>query len=105
MADNDDAIDRELMFSRFQRLIGELIRGTSTRTVFVPWELQILLDIKECGLKPKQRIKILRQYQNAVAKQLDTGPGPPMKLSEFLQRRKTRRPSMESRPARKMRIA
>ena len=95
MADNDDAIDRELMFSRFQRLIGELIRGTSTRTVFVPWELQILLDINECRLNPKQRIKILRKYQNAVAKQLERGPGPPMKLSEFLHRRKTRRFSME----------
>ena len=95
MADNDDAIDRELMFSRFQRLIGELIRGMSTRTVFEAWELQILLDVNECGLNPKQRTKILRQYQNAVARQLETGSGPPMKLSEFFQSRKTRRPSME----------
>ena len=95
MADNDDAIDRELMFSRFQRLIGELIRGASTRTIFEPWELQILLDVNECELNPKQRTGILRQYRNAVAKQLETGSGPPMKLSEFFQSRKTRRPSME----------
>jgi hypothetical protein len=95
MAENDDAIDRDLMLSRFQRLIGELIRGVSTRTVFEPWELQILLDVNECALNPKQRTNILRQYQNGVAKQLEKGPGPPMKLSEFLQRRKTRRASME----------
>jgi len=94
MAD-DDLMDRELMFSRFQRLIAELIRGTSTRTLFQPWELQILLDIEGIALDSKQRVKILRQYQNAVSKQLESGPGPPMKLSEFLQRTKTRRPSME----------
>ena len=94
MAD-DDLMDRELMFSRFQRLIAELIRGTSTRTLFQPWELQILIDIEGIALDSKQRVKILRQYQNAVSKQLESGPGPPMKLSEFLQRTKTRRPSME----------
>jgi hypothetical protein len=92
MVDEDDVLDRDLMYSRFQRLISELTRGGTGRTVFQPWELQILLDVNECALDPKQRAGILRQYQSAVARQLETGYAPPMKLSEFLQRRKTRRP-------------
>ena len=94
MAD-DDEMDRDLMFSRFQRLITEVIRGGTARTVFQPWELQILLDINECALDPKHRVAILRRYVSGVKRQLETGSGPPVKLSEFLQRRKTRRPSME----------
>ena len=94
MAD-DDELDRDLMFSRFQRLITEVIRGGTTRTAFQPWELQILLDINECALDPKQQVAILRQYRSAVERQLETAPGPPMKLSEFLQSRRTRRSSME----------
>ncbi len=91
----DDITDRELMFSRFQRLIRELTRGSVTRNVFQPWEMEILLDMDACVLDPKRRTGILRQYLRAVARQLETGPGPPMKLSEFLQQRRTRRPSNE----------
>jgi hypothetical protein len=89
----DDLIDRELMFSRFQRLITEVIRGSTTRNVFQTWEIEILLDIDTCEIHPNRRIAALRQYLTAVAHQLETEQGPPMKLSEFLQRRKTRRPS------------
>jgi hypothetical protein len=35
-------------------------------------------------------MEILRQYQRAVEKQMEMGPGPPMKLSEFLIRRAQR---------------
>jgi hypothetical protein len=37
-----------------------------------------------CQLEPRRRVDILRQYQRAVERQLETGPGPPIKLSEFL---------------------
>jgi hypothetical protein len=94
MAD-DEQMDCELMISRFQRLITELVRGATTRSVFQPWELEILLDINDCALDPKLSAGILRQYQSSVIRGLETGPGRPMKLSEFLQRRKTRRPAME----------
>ena len=87
----EDIVALELMLNRFRRLIGEILKGAIVRSTFHPWEVQILLDMDECDLEPRRRQEILRQYQRAVEKQLETGPGPPMKLSEFLQVRMTRR--------------
>ena len=89
----DDIIEIELMLNRFRRLIAELIRGAVVRQSFQPWEVAILLDIETCQIEPKRRLDLLRQYQRAVEKQLQSGPGPPMKFSEFLQLKSTRRPS------------
>src|SRR6185295_4783567 len=90
----DDLIQLELMLNRFNRLIAELLRGSIVRTTFHPWEVEILLDMETCEVEPRKRQEILRQYQKAVQKQMETGPGPPMKLSEYLQLRMTRRPSV-----------
>jgi hypothetical protein len=89
----DDIVELELMLNRFRRLISELIRGNLTRNSFQPWEVEILLDVENCALERGQRIEILRKYQKAVEKQMEKGPGPPMKLSQFLQLRMTRRPT------------
>jgi hypothetical protein len=83
MAD-DDLVILELMLNRFRRLISDLQRGAFTRNDFHPWEVDILLDVADCQLERRRRTDILRQYQRAVEKQMETGPGPPMKLSEFL---------------------
>lgn len=90
----DDLVQLELMLNRFNRLIAELLRGSIVRTTFQPWEVDILLDMETCKLEARKRVEILRQYQKAVQKQMETGPGPPMKLSEYLQLRMTRRPSV-----------
>jgi hypothetical protein len=82
--ETDDLVEKELMFNRFNRLMGELMRGAIIRNSFQPWEIELLLDIENCPLDRRRRVEILRQYQKAVERQLDTGPGPPMKLSEFL---------------------
>ena len=82
------------MLNRFNRLIGELLRGAIVRNTFQPWEVEILMDMDTCGLEPRKRQEILRQYQKAVTRQMETGPGPPMKLSDYLQQRTTRRPSI-----------
>ena len=97
MDTEDEPIERELTLNRFQRLITEVLQGGTRRTVFQPWEVEILLDIERCALDPRQRRTRLRQYMAAVRRQLEAGPGPPMKFSEFLflQSRRTRRPSME----------
>jgi len=88
----DDLVERELMFNRFQRLIVEVIRGQTRRTVFQPWEVDLLVDIEGCGpLDTKRRIGTLRHYVRAVERQLEQGPGPPMKLSEFLHSRRGKR--------------
>jgi len=91
----DDIIELELMLNRFRRLIAELIRGNVVRQSFQPWEIGILLDFETCRVEPKRRLETLRQYSRAVEKQLQSGPGPPMKLSEFLQLKSTRRPAKE----------
>jgi hypothetical protein len=87
----DDLVQHELMLNRFKRLLTEIMRGTAARNAFQPWEIEILLDLEACDLEPRRRGQILRQYQRAVERQMETGPGPPMKLSEFLIRRAQRR--------------
>jgi hypothetical protein len=83
----NDLVVLELMLNRFRRLLGELERGAIARNDFQPWEVEILLDMNGCSIDPKRRREILRQYQRAVEKQMECGPGPPMKLSDFLARR------------------
>ena len=78
----------EIMLDRFRRLLGELMRGATGRNSFAPWELTLLLDLQQCHLNPRHRLETLRQYQKAVERQLASGPGPPMKLSDFLERKK-----------------
>jgi hypothetical protein len=72
------------MLHRFNRLMSNLARGAVARDGFEPWEVEILLDIKRCKLEPRRWTKVMRQYQRAVERQLEAGPGPPMKLSHFL---------------------
>jgi len=82
---------REIQLNRFRRLVGELIRGQTSRNSFAPWEIEILMDYDSCELPSRRRLEILRQYQRAGEKQLLAGPGPPMKLSHFLVLREQRR--------------
>jgi hypothetical protein len=87
----DDLVERELMLNRFKRLMGEIMRRDSTRNAFQPWEIEILMDFETCKLEARRRVEILNQYQRAVERQMETGPGPPMKLSQFLVIRAQRR--------------
>lgn len=89
----DELTQLELMFNRFRRLLNDIIRGATARNTFEPWEIAILLDLEQCPVMPRRRLDTLRRYEKAVARQMETGPGPPMKLSEFLQLKMTRRPS------------
>ena len=79
------------MLNRFNRLLNEVSRGALARNSFQPWEVQILMDLENCQLNSRRRTEILRQYQRAVERQMADGPGPPMKLSEFLAMRARRR--------------
>jgi hypothetical protein len=87
----EELIELELMLNRFNRLIGEVMRGALARNSFQPWEVEILLDFENCQLDRHRRLEIMRQYQKAVERQMEFGPGPPMKLSEFLVLRAHRR--------------
>jgi hypothetical protein len=90
----DELTQVELMLNRFTRLMGEIFRGVIARNTFQPWEAGILLDLASCQIERRRRFEILRQYQRAVERQLTSGPGPPMKLSEFLDIRMARRPTI-----------
>jgi hypothetical protein len=87
----DDYEHRELQLNRFRRLIVELVNGAINRNSFAPWEIELLLDFDTCQLPSRRRLEILRQYQKAVERQMEVGPGPPMKLSHFLILREQRR--------------
>lgn len=87
----NELIDQELMLNRFKRLIGEVTRGVVARNSFQRWEVEILLDLDNCQLERRRRMEIFRQYERAVERQMTDGPGPPMKLSEFLELRARRR--------------
>jgi hypothetical protein len=80
----EELVELELTLNRFNRLIGEVMRGALARNSFQPWEAEILLDLENCRLERRRRLEILRQYQRAVERQMTAGPGPPMKLSQFL---------------------
>ena len=80
----DELVEQELMLNRFNRLIGELLRGAISRNAFQLWEVELLLDLETCQIPPKRRADVLRQYQRAVARQMRTTPGPPMTLTQHL---------------------
>ena len=42
----DELIELELMLNRFNRLIGEVIRGVLARNSFQHWEVEILMDLE-----------------------------------------------------------
>ncbi|MBM3725426.1 MAG: hypothetical protein FJW40_08385 [Acidobacteria bacterium] len=81
----ETALDSEIVYHQFNRLIGELLKGTINRNVFQPWEITLLLDIDSCQLDEKRKRDILVRYQKAVHKQLGRGSSTPITMSEFLQ--------------------
>ena len=93
MVAEESEADQELLASGLRRLMQEILRGTTRRTVFHPWEIDLLLDLENCAIPPRRRPALLRQYLKMALRRLESGPGPPLKVSEYLQLRKTRRPS------------
>jgi hypothetical protein len=94
----EDLSQIEIQLHRFNKLMVEVMRGSITRNSFQPWEFEILLDMDHCQFDKRRRLDILRQYQRAVAKQMERGPGPPMKLSRFLEIRASRHTAKVSQP-------
>ena len=76
----------EAILSQFNRLIRELLRGQINRNTFRPWEVELLLDIEDCGLRESSKEATLRRYQRAVQRQMERGATAPVKLSEYLGR-------------------
>jgi len=87
------ALQHESTFRRYERLLAGVMRGALDGNLFEAWEVAIIADLAACRLESRRRTEILVQYRNAVARQLRSGAGPPMTLSDFLILRDARRES------------
>jgi hypothetical protein len=85
--------DSDAVLAQFNKLIVELLRGTMNRNTFRPWEIELLLDIESCNLRESSKRETLRRYQKAVQRQMEKGARLPMKLTEYLDSVKAKRPS------------
>jgi hypothetical protein len=83
----EEAPSTEEILGQFNRLIRELLRGQINRNTFRPWEVELLLDIEDCGLRESSKEATLRRYQRAVQRQMERGATAPVKLSEYLGRK------------------
>ena len=84
-----ETLDSEALLNRFNRLMQELIRGNMNRNTFQPWEIEILLDIEMCNLREAVKRETLRRYQKAVQRSMEKGARTPLKLSEYLEGKKS----------------
>jgi len=81
--------DPEVILHRFNKLLSELVRGTMNRNTFQQWEIDILLDIELCNLREAVKRETLRRYQKAVQRSMEKGARTPLKLSEYLEGKKS----------------
>lgn len=80
----EETLSSEVVSTRFNRLLGELLRGKLKRNCFQRWEVDLLLDIESCEMGPGAKRQALKRYQRAVTRQLEKGANRPFKLSEYL---------------------
>ena len=85
--------DSDAILAQFNRLIQELLRGNMHRNTFRPWEIELLLDIETCNLRETAKRDVLKRYQKAVQRHMDKGARLPLKLSEYLDSVKSKRPA------------
>lgn len=82
------SVDPSVILSRFNRLM-RLFADTSAprRTVYEPWEVQLLTDIAQCRNDYRVPKRTFDAYRKAVQRQVELTGGTPMLLSEYLSRR------------------
>lgn len=81
--------DPEVVLNRFNKLLQDLVRGTLNRNTFQQWEIDVLLDIEMCNVREPVKRETLRRYQKAVQRSMEKGARAPLKLSEYLDGKKT----------------
>jgi hypothetical protein len=90
-----DMQDTSQVLLRFNRLMRDVENGAPTRNCFLPWEVELLLDLDACGVPSTDRRKVLARYRRAARRRLERG-AEPMKLSEYLRDCAVRRTSSVS---------
>ena len=86
--------DSETVLAQFNRLVGELLKGSVNRNSFRPWEIDVLLDIEMCNLRDSNKRETLRRYQKANQRHMEKGARLPLKLSEYLEAQRQRREAL-----------
>ena len=86
--------DSETVLAQFNRLVGELLKGSVNRNTFRPWEIEVLLDIEMCNLRDSNKRETLRRYQKANQRHMEKGARLPLKLSEYLEAQRQRREAL-----------
>ncbi len=82
--------ERESILRRFETLMGELAAGSTSRTSFAGWEIDLIVDLEACRQAHILSRRRLRAYQKAVEKQVRKTGAPPARLSDFVARWKNR---------------
>jgi hypothetical protein len=77
--------------AQFNNLIQELIQGGPKRSVFQPWEMDLLLDFSTCRLRRSARGEVLRRYQRLVQQYFLRGQYAFPPPSSFLAEERARR--------------
>src|SRR5258707_13645664 len=80
--------------TRFNRLVQDLVTGHLQRNSFLPWEVDLLLEIESSPFRRSELKKVLRRYQRAVNRFLESGGQQPFPLAEYF--RRSKRPTKQS---------
>jgi len=74
-----------LDLTSFSQFVQELIGGVVRRHTFTRLELDLLLDLQNCGLRKSSRPEVLRRYLKAVQQQFASDASNPPRFSHFLE--------------------
>ncbi len=82
----EESSSSEAVSIRFNRLIQGLMCGKLNRNSFDRWEVDLMLDLEHCVMRPSAKRRTLLRYQKAVTRQLESGATQPFRLSEYMRR-------------------
>ena len=80
------SIDR----TRFNRLIHEMLHGCVRRNAFERWEVDLMVAFQEYDYDRATKRQLLRRYQKAVNRGLESGAPPPQPSAYLASRRRSR---------------
>src|SRR5260370_39007463 len=72
--------------TRFNRLVQDLVTGHLQRNSFLPWHVDLLLEIESSPFRRSELKKVLRRYQRAVNRFVEPVGHQPFQLSEYIVR-------------------
>ena len=96
-AEKPTLVDDDALLTRFRHLMQDVARGHTQRNSFLPWEIEILLDIRQCALRDSYRKQTIERYRKAAERQLRGGASSLLKLSEYLESCREKRAAKDAR--------